>query len=241
MKDLISAEVLKLRTTRGAFLLLLGTVGIVVFTIVAPGENALRELAHPLHEQQGVLIVSMLTRILLLVLGIKAVTEEFRHGTITPTLLAAPRRHKVVAAKAVALAGAGAIFALVTVATMLLSMNLVANMNDITVAPLGDGSRTLLGTLATGVIWPVFGLGIGLLVRSQVAAIVGGVVWLMGLEQMIGGRLGRLSDFLPGEAGLAGAIAPSSRALWIGSLALFGWAVLTSLGGAFMLRRRDIG
>ena len=240
MKDLIRAEALKLRTTRGASLLLLGAVGIIVFTIVAPGENALREFAQPLHEQQGVFIVSMLVRILLLVLGIRAVTEEFRHGTITPTLLAAPRRHKVVAAKAVALAGAGAIFALVTVATMLLSMSLVASMNGIEVAPLGDGWRTLLGTLATGVIWPVVGLGIGLLVHSQVAAIVGGVVWLMGLEQMIGGRLGRLGDFLPGEAGLAGAIAPSIRALLIGSLALFGWAVITSIGGAIMLKRTDI-
>jgi hypothetical protein len=146
-----------------------------------------------------------------------------------------------VAAKAIALAGAGAVFALVTIATMLLSMNLVASMNDIAVAPLGEGWRTLRGTLATGVIWPVVGLGIGLLVRSQVAAIVGGVVWLMGLEQMIGGRLGRMGDFLPGEAGLAGAIAPSNRALWIGLLALFGWAIVTSIGGAVMLKRRDIG
>jgi len=43
MKDLIRAEVLKLRTTRGAFLLLLEAVAINVFTVVAPGENALRE------------------------------------------------------------------------------------------------------------------------------------------------------------------------------------------------------
>ena len=239
MKDLIRAEVLKLRTTRGAFLLLLGAVAINIFTVVAPGENALREFAQPLHEQQAVLIVNMLMRILLLVLGIRAVTEEFRHGTITPTLLAAPRRQKLVVAKAIAVAGAGAIFAFVTAATLLVSMNLMANMNDITVAPLGDSWRTLVGALSVGVIWPAVGLGVGLLIRSQVAAIVGGVVWLMGLERMIGDRLD-VGHFLPGEAGLAAAIAPSSRTLWIGSFALLGWAVITSVGGALVLRRRDI-
>ena len=101
MKDLIRAEGLKLRTTRGAFLLLLGAVAISIFAVVAPGGNALREFAQPLHEQQTVLIISMLMRILLLVLGIRAVTEEFRHGTITPTLLAGPRRQKLVLAKAI--------------------------------------------------------------------------------------------------------------------------------------------
>ena len=94
--------------------------------------------------------------------------------------------------------------------------------------------------MSVGVIWPVVGIGVGLLIRSQVAAIVGEVVWLMGLEQMIGGRLGDLGDFLPGEAGLAAAIVPSSTALWVGSLALLGWAVVTSVGGALVLRRRDI-
>jgi ABC-2 type transport system permease protein len=241
MIDLIRAEMLKLRTTRGAFLLLLGAIAINVFTVVAPGENSLRELAEPLHEQQAVLIISMLMRVLLLVLGIRAVTEEFRHGTITPTLLAAPRRHKLVVAKAIAVAVAGAVIALVTVATSFASMNLLASMNDLAVAPLGDSWRTLVGALTVGLFWPVVGLGVGLLIRSQVAAIVGGVVWLMGLEQMIGERLGDLGDFLPGEAGLAGALAPSSRALWIGSLALLVWGLVTSVGGALMLKRMDIG
>lgn len=241
MRDLVRAEILKLRTTRGAFLLLLGAVAINIFTVVAPGEDALREFAQPLHEQQAVLIVSMLMRILLLALGIRAVTEEFRHGTITPTLLATPRRQRLVVAKAIAVAGAGAIFAGVTVTTLLASMNVMANMHDLTVAPLEESWRTLVGALTVGVIWPVVGLGVGLLVRSAVGATVGGVVWLMGVEQMIGGRLGDAGDFLPGEAGLAATIAPSSRALWIGSLVLLAWALVTSVGGALILKRRDMG
>jgi hypothetical protein len=241
MTDQIRAEILKLRTTRGALLLLLGAVAINVFTVVAPGENALTELAEPLHEQQAVLIASMLMRILLLVLGIRAVTEESRHGTLTPTLLAAPRRHKLVPAKAIAVGVAGAVIAIVTTATLLVSMNLLANLHDLMMAPLGESWRTLVGTLTVGVIWPEVGLGVGLLIRGQVAAIVGGVVWLMGLEQLIGGRLGDLGDFLPGEAGLAGVIVPSNRALWVGTLALLAWALITLLGGAVVLERTDIG
>ena len=58
---------------------------------------------------------------------------------------------------------------------------------------------------------------------------------------MVGGRLGKIGGFLPGEAGLAAAVAPSSRALWIGSLALLAWALVTWVGGALVLKHRDIG
>jgi ABC-2 type transport system permease protein len=234
------AEWLKLMTTRGTLLLLLGAVAITIFTVVAPGENALDELGQPLHEQQGVLIVSTLMRVLLLVLGIRAVTEEFRHGTIISTLLATPRRHKVVLAKTIAVAAAGGIVALVTMATLLGSMYVMASLNGLSVASLAESWRTLMGALNVGVIWPVVGLGVGLLVRSQVVAIVAGVVWLMGAEQMVEGRLGTLGDFLPGVAGLAGAVAPSSRALWVGSVALLGWALVTSTAGALVMERRDV-
>ena len=241
MADLIRAEIVKLRTTQGALLLLLGAIGINIFTVVAPGENALEELGQPLHEQQAVVIVNILMRILLLVLGIRAVTEEFRHGTITPTLLVSPRRQRLVVAKAVSVAAGGAVFAVVTTAALLGSMSVMAGLNDLALAPLGDSWPTLVGALAAGVIWPVVGLGVGLLVRSQVAAIVGGVVWLLGLEQMISGRLGDLGDFLPGEAGLAVAVAPSTRALWMGAFALALWALFASIAGALVLKRRDIG
>ncbi|HYZ46555.1 MAG TPA: ABC transporter permease subunit [Actinomycetota bacterium] len=240
MRGLIRSEWLKLITTRGTFLLLLGAVAINIFTVVAPGENALDELTQPLHEQQGIVIVSILMRVLLLVLGIRAVTEEFRHGTIISTLLATPRRHKVVLAKAIAVAAAGGLVALVTTATLLGSMYVMATLNDLSVTSLADSWRTLAGALIVGVIWPVVGLGVGLLVRSQVVAIVGGVVWLMGVEQMIEGRLGRLGDFLPGVAGLAGAVAPSTRALWVGSAALLAWALVASAAGALVMERRDV-
>ena len=47
-----------------------------------------------------------------LVLGIRSVTDEVRHGSLVPTLLATPDRRRVVLAKLAIVAGAGAVFGL---------------------------------------------------------------------------------------------------------------------------------
>jgi ABC-type transport system involved in multi-copper enzyme maturation permease subunit len=240
MKDLIRSEALKLKTTRGALWLLLGAVAINVFAVVAPGENAIRDFARPLAEQQSWFIVTTLMRILLLVLGIRAITEEFRHGTITPTLLATPDRTRVVSAKAVAVSAAGGIIAVVATLAWLGSMAMVAELNMVTIHPIAESWRSLAGMALAGTAWPVVGLGVGLLVRSQAGAIVGGIVWLMALEEMLAGRLGDLGGFLPGRAGLLAALAPTGRALWLGAVSLLAYAVLAMVAGWASLDRRDI-
>ena len=240
MKNSIRSEALKLKTTRATMGLLLGAVAVNVFAAVAPGENAIREFAHPLVEQQSWFIVSTLMRVFLLVLGIRAITEEFRHGTITPTLLATPDRAKVVASKAVTVAAAGGIVAVAATLALLGSMAIVAQLNDVPMHPLAESWRSLAGMVLAGITWPVVGLGVGLVVRSQVAAIVGGIVWLMALEEMLAGRLGDLGGFLPGRAGLLAALAPTGRALWIGAVTLLAYALVAMLSARASFNRRDI-
>lgn len=240
MKSLVKTEFMKLVTTRTALWLLVGAVAFSVFAVIAPGENVVAEFSKPLHEQQFVFIVGMLMRIFLLVLGIRAVTDEFRHGTITPSLLVAPRRRRFVGAKVIALASAGLVIAAVAGVVLIGTALSVAAMNG-TALNLGTGDWPVFGgMLLSGALWPIIGVGVGLIVRSQVAAIVGGLVWLMAIEQMVQGRIGRFGGLLPGEAGFGLFLSGSGRVLLAAALTLAVYALVAAGAGALVLSRRDV-
>jgi ABC-2 type transport system permease protein len=240
MRSLIKAELLKLKTTRTPFGLLAGAVGISILAVVAPGENAIQEFGRSLHEQQWMFFVGFLTRILLLVLGIRAITDEFRYGTITPTLLTVPQRTRVVGAKLIAVAGAGLAITIAVMAAMTATASVVAALNDVPAPAFWDSWPTYAGLAAVGLIWPIIGLGIGLIVRAQVAAIVGGILWLMAIEDVVRSRLGDIGDYLPGNAGLGAALAPTTRVLLVSALTLTAYGGAAAVGGALRLRRQDV-
>src|SRR2546423_13378390 len=97
MNALISSELFKLRTTRTGIALIGSVVGIVVLI------SLLATLAGDPHSRdfhvRDLLGIANFAQPFALVLGILAVTTEFRHGTITPTLIAAPDKLRLVMAK----------------------------------------------------------------------------------------------------------------------------------------------
>jgi ABC-2 type transport system permease protein len=240
MKSLIHAEVTKLITTWGAFGLLLGAVAISVLAVVAPGENAVAEFSRPLHEQQWAFIVATLMRVFLLVLGIRAVTDEFRHGTMTPSLLVTPKRERLWTAKVVALAAAGLAVAAAAGIALIGTAATVAALNGVTLNLDSENGPMFAGMVLSGALWPVIGVGLGLIVRSQVAAIVGALVWIMAIEEIVRGRLGDLAGYLPGQAGIALGISPTGRILLTTAVTLAVYAVGVTAAGALAMRRRDV-
>ena len=97
MRSLLAAEVLKLRTTRTTWVLLL--VGALLAGVTAAalvGSGSLED-DRALALAQGASFAAFLA----LVLGALLVTSEYRHGTITTTFLGEPRRGRVLAAKLV--------------------------------------------------------------------------------------------------------------------------------------------
>jgi ABC-2 type transport system permease protein len=240
MKPLVKAEISKLVTTRAALGLVVGAIAINVLAVIAPGENAIAEFSKPLHEQQLVFIVGTLMRIFLLVLGIRAVTDEFRHGTITPSLLVAPRRGRLVGAKVIALSAAGIVTAVVAAAALIGAAVTVASLNGVTLNLDGENWPTFAGMVLSGALWPVIGVGLALTVRSQVAAIVGGILWLMAIEEIVRGRLDDLGAYLPGQAGIGLAISWSGRVLLTTALTLAVYALVAVATGAFAISRRDV-
>jgi ABC-2 type transport system permease protein len=239
MKRLVIAELKKLRTTRSTWGLLAGMVAMValgVYTTVS--ESSAAELRKPLHDQQ-LMLVLIYTRLFVLVLGVKAITDEFRHGTIIPTLLATPQRGRVVAAKVLTVALAGLAFTVVAEAvTAGLAWALMSTEGVDPTVTLADG-RAFAGLAVAGALWAAIGVGIGAAVRHQVAAIVGPVFWLMFVEDMVASRLGHWASYLPAQAGF-GLVSPSVRAGYVPAMVLAAWAAVAWTFGTVEMRRRDI-
>jgi ABC-type transport system involved in multi-copper enzyme maturation permease subunit len=238
VKTALRAEFLKLRTTRTIYFLLAGIVAISVVTVLDPNQTA-ETFRKPFNEQGFLLFTSMLTRLLIFVLGVRLMTDEFRHGTIVPTLLATPRRGRVVGAKALVAGAAGVVAAALAWIAMTVTASVVASTEGTTLALDATAWQTFAGMLGAGAAWGVFGVLLGAIVRNQLAVTVGGLLWLLGIEDMFRGFLGDLGGYLPGQAGLLMVLAPTDGA------AVTGLATILAYGTGFALlalrgMRRDI-
>jgi len=172
VKALLQAELLKLRSTRTTAGLLLATLGLVALT-VASGVPKVGAAEGPLSlDDPGLLADVVATcfgvpQVLMVLYGTLAFTQEFRYGTITSTYLGEPRRTRVLLAKWLALA---LVSALITVATLALAVPFSSAL-----IRSRDGDVTFAGHF-----WGV--VAIGALVRNQVAAVVGVIVWMTAIE-----------------------------------------------------------
>jgi ABC-2 type transport system permease protein len=112
MKNLIHAELLKLRTTRMIYGLALSALVFAPITVISVITSAGKSGGAPsLTTSQGirnVMSAGSSGAIVVLVIGILIMAGEFRHSTVTSTFLVSPRRGRVVGAKIVASALVGA-------------------------------------------------------------------------------------------------------------------------------------
>ena len=195
--------------------------------------------------------------ICMLLLGVLAVTTDFRTGGIVPTALVVPSRLRVLAGKA----GATAVVALVIGAALavLTALGLLAAVASTPGAQLMVDAGDVLGVWGRGllvlVLFAWLGLGIGTLIRGQVAAILV-VVGLVVVEPLVqaavvllsGGTssaaawlplgLGSLASTGQSATGVLGGVAP----LGVGAAlaGLVAWVVVLLGSGAITFRRRDL-
>ena len=189
-------------------------------------------------------------------LGALATTGEFRHQTLTPTFLATPRRGRVLSAKIIALFVVGAVLGVVALAASVGVGALV--LGGFNVDPLlADGETwALIGrTVLAMALWAVIGVGLGVLVPSQVASIVIVLAFTQFVEPLL--RFAAsftevtadIGKFLPGAASdaLVGAsfftlASPGGAVLtsWQGGLVLLAYGLLATAGGYLISWKRDV-
>jgi ABC-type transport system involved in multi-copper enzyme maturation permease subunit len=243
MKAEIVSEVRKLRTTRAMWWLL----GVLVAAVSAVAFLAARtadasDLTGVVAEQPFAQIAMTLVPAFAVVLAIRSYTDEVRHGSIVPTLLASPSRSRVLVAKAVVAAVAGASLAIAAQAVaMTLGAALVAAEGFPPVIAWASVASTVAAGAVAGVLWSLLGVGVGVAVRHQVPALVGSLVWILVAEYVLASFAPGLATYLPVTAGgsllgLDGApLSPTA-----GGLVLAGWAAAALAAGRALLRRRDV-
>lgn len=193
-----------------------------------------------------------------LVVGTLAVTGEFRHKTITGTLLANPSRTTLTISKMIASIPIGLFYGIAGVAGMVL-----------VTAPLlefaGDGAflgnRDVLEVLGFSALaltlWTMVGVGFGLIVPNQIAS----VIVIIGFTQLVEpiarvafafvDALSGVAKFFPGAAAdsLVGAgsfitlgtgVSEETLTRLEGGLVLLAYAVVFALIGRLTTLRRDV-
>ncbi len=273
MIPLVRAEVLKYVTTRTSWGLTLGMFltgagfaalfgGLIIYGDILDGiklvdvvpELTLARIVYTAGIQFGYLLA--------LIIGILSIGQEFRHKTISGTFLATPKRERVIGAKVVALVVIAAVSGLVHVIGMLIGGGIILATADLPVYPdPGQLTKTLLLVLLVLALWSLIGLGIGVLIPNQVAALSIAIAFAWILEPLVGFFLtfadwgDALARYFPSQATAAtldvftGTDAQLTQALggaadplawWTAALVLLAYAAAMATLGLVRTRTRDI-
>ena len=246
MRPLLRAELIKLRTTRT--FVALAAVAVVTSVVIVALVSLLTEPS-----EDSVLtdvFTADTSSIFITILAIVGITGEWRHRTITSSLLAAPDRAKFLAAKVLAFAAAGAVLSLLISIGIAISGYTILSIRDLPTPELADvlaqfGRNVLLAALLGG-----FGVGFGALLRNQAVAIV--AILLLGLviEPMLlalapdVGVYGPFSGLPAGVQDIPsddiGADEADLLSPGLATLGMLAWTGVLFAGGAVLLRTRDL-
>jgi len=201
MSTVIRMELLKLRGTRLGYGLLAAAAGLTILFSVLEATRAGSGQVAPLSTAGGVNAVltgGTLALLMAAVLGVTVSSGEFRHGTATATYLAVPQRNRVLVAKSVAAACAGAVFGFTgwLIATGV-GVGYVASDGYHEPVSVATMARYAAGHVLAGALLAAIGVGVGSLVRSQLAAVIGVIVWAIVIESIIGDLFNAVQPYLP--------------------------------------------
>jgi ABC-2 type transport system permease protein len=241
---LLQAELLKLRTTR-TFAALVGaalalSMLVLVLTTLIQDHFDERDLRD--------LFAGNFTGLFILLLGVMGMAGEWRHRTITSSVLAAPDRLRLLAAKVISYAVAGAVLSLIVTVAIMAVGTIILSARD---------KPTLDVAALLDIMWPnlviaaylgALGVCLGALLRNQVVAIVGVLVVSFVLEPALVGLVTDVGKFAPlrgAPSGLVGVdFNGDDNNDLLGqvpaALVMAGWVAVLFAAAAAVLRGRDL-
>ena len=184
----------------------------------------------------------------LVVFGVLFITAEYSSGGIRATLVSVPKRSRVVVAKTIVVAAVALVASLVIVFVSFFIGQALLAAEGLTVG-LGDPNvlRALVGSALYLTAAALFGLGIGLVVRSSgggITAAIAGLIIVPSLTGLLPGQWGEnIGKFVTSNAGRQITLVdPGVNGLspWVGYAVFVGWAAALLVLGTVLLRRRDV-
>jgi ABC-2 type transport system permease protein len=186
------------------------------------------------------------------ILGVIGITGEYRHLTVTPTFLSVPRRGTVVSAKLLTYLVTGLIIGVLSAGSVLALATPWLSARGFTI-DLGSSStiRIIVGVIVASAIYGIFGVGLGALLRNQVAAVVGLVIYLFVAEPILSSipKVRAAYPYLPGGAASALTQTSDPNATpggytlldsWQGGLLLLAYGLVFAILGSLLTVRRDV-
>lgn len=245
----IASELVKLRTTRTFLGLVIAAVLLSVGIAALAAALGTFESGATVPPGEDLASTAGFAGLFAVVLGLLAVTTEFRHGTITPALLAVPSRTRLIAAKVAAHLVAGFALGVAVVVLNVAVVELILALRDIDSGTgVGEALGWVLGFGVAAGLGAGLGVGLGAVVRNQVGAIVGVFAWILVVEPLLTipqalqdpiERFG-LGGILDGADGVGSTASGEVLGQLPATLLLAAYAVLAALAGAALLRRRDV-
>jgi ABC-2 type transport system permease protein len=276
---LVRAEFMKLRTTSAGWLFL---IGFIMFTALALAINGFGS-HHELYPEPGLasraqelaqaaqarspagvaaIAAGMMTSgqrvgfLFALLLGVVIVTSEFANQTAAVTFVTVPRRTTVITAKVAAAACCGALFWLAGTVLAAVATPLFLYTQHVSPSLAGWAvTRSVLLNLIAFVAWGVFGLGLGAILRNQMASVIAAIAVYAGSfgAELFFTALYNLfhQSWMLGAPVIAPAVAsavmitsgpafPYAPPGWVGGVILIGYTVAFVAGGIALTKRRDV-
>lgn len=259
----VRAEITKITSTRMWWVLALIMVGYVA--LVAGGGGALISAVIAEAPVGSVSVprlvysfAASIGYVFPVLFGALAVTAEFRHRTLTPAFLVTPRRSIVLWAKLTVLFVGGALFGVLALVAAVVPGAIALSLGGVGTA-LDDPETWLMFAriLLAMALWAAIGAGLGVLVPSQVAAIVIVLAFTQFIEPILrfatafADWTAAIGRFLPGAASDAlvgtsffalsqGMTGTDPLPWWGGALVLLAIAAVATTVGWLTSWRRDV-
>jgi len=242
MSALLQAELLKLRTTRTFFALIgaglaLSLVVLVLTTLLADNFT---------EQDVRTTFAGDFTGIFILLLGAMGMAGEWRHRTITSAVLAAPDRMKLITAKAISYAIAGMVVSFVVTFSLMLIGTIILSSRGETTLDFATLFDVMWRNLIVAAYLGALGVAVGAILRNQVGAIIGLILFPLVVETTLFGLVPEVGKFSPINGVTSGLSEVDTDGDFqvldpgIAALVMFGWISVLFAAGSLLLKRRDL-